>query len=1142
MTKILKAQYKDKELENRAEIKYGLFTIFAIICVLICGFVITYKEGINRDRELRTNLISRARLAGASIGLDKLNKLKGNLSDLNSPDYKFLKEKIISIRSMECDIKFIYLLGLRNGKVFFFMDSEQENSPDYSPPGQIYDEASEPLKEIFTGKKPFCEGPLPDRWGVWVTGFIPIINPHTDEVIAIFGMDIDGKNWNHLINTSRLTSVSVTAIITLLFIVFFIFQHISRKTSIKIISSEKKYHALFSEILSGLCLYRVITDESGNPVDFQFLDVNPAFEKLTGIKKEDIIGKSRIEIMSDIDDWLNIFNEVYLTGKPAHFQKYYHKFNKYFDVIVYSPQPDHLAVNFNDITESKESEKALRESEEKFRSISISARDAIIIMDNTGNISCWNPAAENIFGYKEEEILEKNLHYTLAPAYYNKDFSAAFGIWQNTGQGNAIGKLVELKALKKDGNEIEIELSLSSVKLGDTWHAIGIVRDITERKKVQKELKKAKDAAEAASIAKGQFLANMSHEIRTPMNGIIGMTDLLLDTELTDNQREFAITIEKSADSLLTLINDILDFSKIESGKLELEILEFDLRGAVEDVVDMLAVKAFEKKLEFAYLIYSNVPEMLWGDPGRIRQILINLTGNALKFTETGEVLISIKLEEDNDPYVKIRFSVSDTGIGIPEDRIKSLFQSFSQVDGSTTRKYGGTGLGLAISKYLSEMMDGEIGVESKEGKGSNFWFTARFKKQSGERPPTIKIDDIKGTKILIVDDNKTNRFVLREQFRLFGCDYEEAENGITALKMLDEAVEANNPFKVAIIDLQMPEIDGIMLGKLIKEDAKITETILIMLSSLGSTEDAISMKETFAAYLTKPVRQSQLYRCLTEAMGIKSARTEIKVSPITSVISDEIKQRIRILLAEDNITNQKVALRILEKMGYRANAVANGKEVLKAMENIPYDLILMDVQMPEMDGLTATSIIRDKEKGLEKHIPIIAMTAHAMKGDRERCIEAGMDDYITKPVRPKELLKVMEHFIDREKKPSDYKPDYEKEREKEHKIYDSKAFLERIDGDKEFEKEILGMILKDIPDNIEELSKSIEKGDLSHISHFVHTIKGMAATINANLLKEAAWTFEYSCKKGEINIELFENLKEEFEKLKRFLNKKDIE
>ncbi|MEQ8222948.1 MAG: response regulator, partial [Candidatus Eremiobacterota bacterium] len=1067
---------------------------------------------------MRRDLIYRTKLASASIDPDKLKNLKGDLSDLKNSDYQYLKDKIISIRSMESDIRFIYLLGLRNGKVFFFMDSEPANSPDYSPPGQLYDEASLALREIFTNREPFCEGPLPDRWGLWVTGFVPIINPDTDEVIAVCGMDIDGEKWNRLITASRITPVSVTFIIVLLLIIFFILHHLSNEISIKIIDSEKKYRTLFSEMLSGLSLYRVIVNETGQPVDFQFLDVNPAFEKLTGLRREDIIGKNRREFEIDInDEWIDIFKEVYLTGKPVHFEKYHSGFNKHFDVIVYSPQSGHLAVNFNDITESKESEKALRESEEKFRSITIAAQDGIIIMDNRGNISYWNRAAEKIFGYKEEEIVGKNLHHTLAPEYYKKEVAGAIEQWKHTGHGNVIDKLVELKALKKDGTEIEIELSLSSVKMSDTWHAIGIVRDITEKTKVQKELKKAKDAAEEANIAKSQFLANMSHEIRTPMNGIIGMTGLLLDTELTDTQREFALTIEKSADSLLNLINDILDFSKIESGKLKLEIVEFDLRAVVEDVVDLLAIKASEKKLAFGYLMYSNVSEMLRGDPGRVRQILINLTGNAIKFTEKGEVLISIKLEEDNDPYVKIRFSVSDTGIGIPEDLIKNLFQSFSQVDSSITRKYGGTGLGLAISKYLAEMMDGEIGVESTSGKGSTFWFTAGFKKQSGERPPTIKIEDIKGTNILIVDDNKTDRFVLSEQLRLFGCECEEAEKGVTALKILNEAVIKNNPFKIAIIDLNMPELDGIMLGRLIKKNEKIRDTILIMLSSLGHTEDAISMKKTgFSAYLTKPVKQGQLYRCLMEAMERKPVRNRFAANTMNSVISDKIKQKTRILLAEDNITNQKVALKMLEKIGYRANVVATGKEVLEAIEHIPYDLILMDVQMPDMDGLTATSTIRDKEKGMNKHIPIIAMTAYAMKGDRERCIEAGMDDYIKKPVQPKELLRIIEHFLYKEEKTSDYISDCGEE--KGNEIYDREAFMKRIEGDTSFEKEIIRMVLKDIPDNIEELGKSIDKGDISQMAHLAHTIKGLAANIHANLLKEATYNLEYSCKKGEVN------------------------
>ena len=741
----------------------------------------------------------------------------------------------------------------------------------------------------------------------------------------------------------------------------------------------------------------------------------------------------------------------------------------------------------------------------RYRQIVETAFDAFVGFDSGLLIEHWNPQAERMFGWTKIEAHGRPLGDFILLDRKTGEREKSLRELLEVEDGAEMQARMEVTARRKNGGEFSAEMALSSVRTGQKKLFAAFVQDVTERKQAEQEREMAKQAAEAASRAKGEFLANMSHEIRTPLNGVIGMTELALQTELTREQREYLETVRFSAESLLTVINDILDFSKIEAGKVELESVDFDLRECLETTLRTLALRADEKGLELLCDVHSDVPDRFRGDPNRLRQVIVNLVGNAIKFTHAGEVAVKVHCIGPEGGKYTLHCEVSDTGIGIAAEKLECVFNSFSQADASTTREFGGTGLGLTISRRLVEMMGGRIWVESELGKGSSFQFEVEL--EPGEKQvrhtqagPHPTLDVLAGTRVLVVDDNRTNRRILEGLLTSWGMEPSMAGDGHSALAILQAARENGRSFQFILTDMHMPKMDGFELIERIRGEEGTRMATIVMLTSGGHRGDAARCEELgVAAYLLKPIRQAELREAIARVLGAMAENHTGHMITTQTLEESAGGVALNILLAEDNEVNQKLAKRLLEKRGHHVAVVKNGSEALEAIRAEPYDLVLMDVHMPEMDGLEATRQLRAEEMETGLHQVVIAMTALVMKGDRERCLAAGMDGYLPKPLRSQELDEVLERYAaSKAAKVSGTEAAMGMPLTGGQKAIDGRDLLDRVGGDREFLAELLDTFRADHKKQLNAMKLALEKRDTEELTRAAHSLKGALSNLAA--------------------------------------------
>ncbi len=773
-----------------------------------------------------------------------------------------------------------------------------------------------------------------------------------------------------------------------------------------------------------------------------------------------------------------------------------------------------------EVADRQRAQEALNESEGLLRLLLDSTAEAIFGIDHDGRITFCNPATLRFLGHKNgTELLGMTAHNVMHHSHSDGTFYPIeeCPIVDSRVMGVRVHSDEEV-FWRANGTSFAAEYWAYPIRRdGEVVGAVVTFLDITERKRAQAALLEAKEAAEAGSRAKSEFLANMSHEIRTPMNGIIGMTELTLDTQVTPEQRDYLNLVKSSADSLLHVINDILDFSKIEAGKLELEKTEFEIRDLFRDILKTLAQRTGDKPLEVCARVSPKVPRALIGDPTRLRQIVVNLVGNAIKFTEEGNIVLDTELESSTGDGARLHISVSDTGMGIPIEKQNVIFDSFAQVDGSTTRRFGGTGLGLTISRQLVDLMGGRIWVESEIGKGSTFHFTCNLQcgTAAASRQEQVAGRTLPGVNVLVVDSNEINRKIFSEMLKNWGMNAVQAESGRGALELLQTAKNAGHAFAIVLLDAEMPEVDGFQIFQQIQSDPGLAGTAILLLSMKRQLADRERCREIGAKYyLTKPIGQSELLDAILLSLG-QDAIEEGMIDPLTLLREKPKSRLLNILLAEDNAVNQKLAMRLLEKAGHRISLARTGLEAIAAWESAAdpeFDLLLMDIQMPELDGMEATAAIRSREKNSGKHIPIVAMTAHAMRGDKEKCLANGMDGYVSKPIHPTALFAEIDRCLGASEGSNPVTENIHNSEE----LIDRESLLERVEGDRELLTEMIHLFQEDVPKILSTMHESLERGDMAVLERTAHSLKGATSNLSAKLAAAAAMKLEKDAKNND--------------------------
>jgi len=774
---------------------------------------------------------------------------------------------------------------------------------------------------------------------------------------------------------------------------------------------------------------------------------------------------------------------------------------------------------------------AVRAAEIRNRSILDAASDGFVAMGDDGYVKGWNRAASELFGWSSEEAIGRRLSELIVPAEQREAHWRGLQRFLRTGEGRFLGQRVEVEAVDRAGRTFMVELAVKAAQVDETWTFNAFVHDISERKRQERALAEARDQALEASRLKSEFLANMSHEIRTPMNGVLGMTSLLLDSDLDPAQREGAETVLRSGESLLAIINDILDFSKIEAGQFDIETIEFEPGNLIEDVTGLLSVRAAEKGLELVVYVHPDVPACVKGDPGRVRQILTNLLGNAIKFTDSGEVVLEVSVEAQHlapataSPERTLRFEVTDTGIGIGVDQQMMIFESFTQVDSSTTRRYDGTGLGLAISKQLVTLMSGDIGVHSTLGAGSTFWLTLPVTTAAPlERRP--RRHDLGGTRVLVVDDNAMNRVMLGRTLESWGVDHQDAPDAPSALHALRDAAASGHPFDAALIDFHMPGMDGPTLASQITTDPSIASVALVLLTSSAQRGEAgLAEAAGMAGYLAKPVHPAQLRACLATVLGTGAAAMGRMPIVTRHRLAEMAIRGGTVLLAEDNPVNQSVACGMLHALGYQVEVVWNGQEAVAAAASTRFDAILMDCQMPEMDGYEATGLIRAAE-GATRRTPIVAVTGSALQQDRQRCLDAGMDEHLAKPLRRDQLAVILDQFVHVGQPARNAAADQTVDNA-QAPLGDLQTSIrsrldelfEGLDGDIEADSaELLQSFLRRAADEIDRVTDALAVNDAQRVRQCAHSLKGMAANVGVTTVAMLATEVEDAARDGHLH------------------------